>query len=167
MFHVPEFEELGIDGLPYHEEPPESPISTPELMKEYPLVLTTGARIWGFFSSEHRQVPEMRALNPDPITEIHPDTAQKLGIQDGDWVWIENRHGKCKQRARLTNTIDRRVVHSQHGWWFPEKPGPSPSLFGVMESNINLLLPWGQQGPTGFCAPYKGGICRVRKVEEV
>lgn len=167
MFNVPAFEELGIDGLPYHEEPPESPISTPGLTKEYPLILTTGARSWGLFHSEHRQVPEMRALHPDPITEIHPDTAQELGIQDGDWMWIENRHGKCKQKARLTSTIDRRVVNSQHGWWFPEKPGPSPSLFGVMESNINLLLPWGGQGPTGYCAPYKSGICRVRKVEDI
>ena len=167
MFYVPAFEELGLDGLPYHEEPPESPISTPELAQEYPLVLTTGARSWGLFHSEHRQVPEMRALHPEPITELHPETAQRLGINDGDWVWIENRHGRCKQRVRLTTTIDPRVVNSQHGWWFPEKPGPSPSLFGVWESNINLLLPFGQQGPTGYCAPYKSGICRVRKVEEV
>jgi anaerobic selenocysteine-containing dehydrogenase len=167
MFNVPAFEKIGLDGLPYHEEPPESPVSTPELFQEYPLVLTTGTRSWGLFHSEHRQVPEMRALHPDPLTEIHPETAQMLGIKDGDWIWIENRHGGCKQKAKLTSAINPRVVNSQHGWWFPEKPGPNPSLFGVWESNINLLLPFGQQGPTGYCAPYRSGICRIRKLEEV
>jgi anaerobic selenocysteine-containing dehydrogenase len=166
MLYNPSFEKIGVDGLPYYEEPPESPISTPELAKEYPLILTTGARLWGFFSSEHRQIPELREIHPDPIMEVHPETAQKYGIKEGDWVWIENNHGKCKQKARLTATLDKRVVHAQHGWWFPEKAGPGPSLFGVWESNINQLVPFGQQGPTGWCAPYRGLICRIRKVQE-
>ena len=165
MFYILRFENMGLDPLPYYEEPPESPISTPELAKEYPLVLTTGASLWGFFHSEHRQIPEMREINPEPIVEINPETARKYGIKEGDWVWIENSHGKCKQRARLTPTIDS-VVHSQHGWWFPEKPGPEPSLFGVWESNINLLVPLGLVGETGYCAPYKSQICKVYKVEE-
>ena len=32
-------EKMGYDPLPYFKEPGESPISTPELAKEYPLVL--------------------------------------------------------------------------------------------------------------------------------
>ena len=99
--------------------------------------------------------------------QIHPETARELGIEDGDWVWIENRHGRCKQKATITPTIDPRVVNSQYGWWFPEKPGPSPSLLGAWESNINLLVPFGQQGPTGYGAPYRSGICRIRKVGDV
>ncbi|MFC1995902.1 molybdopterin-dependent oxidoreductase, partial [Chloroflexota bacterium] len=165
MFYVPAFEAAGLDPLPYYEEPLESP-STLELAKEYPLVLTTGARTWGFFHSEHRQIPEMRELNPVPVMEIHPATAQPLGIRNGDWVWIENSHGRCKQMAKLTPTIDPRVVHAQHGWWFPEKPGPEPSLFGVWESNPNLLTPWGAVGPSGYGAPLKNQICKVYKVKE-
>ena len=42
-------EMLGYDPLPYAEEPPESPISSPELAQEYPLVLTTGGRSQYFF----------------------------------------------------------------------------------------------------------------------
>jgi anaerobic selenocysteine-containing dehydrogenase len=166
LFSVPYFKTIGLDSLPYYEEPPESPVSTPDLAREYPLILTTGARSWAFFNSEQRQVPELREVHPDPITEIHPATAQKYGIQDGDWIWIENMRGKCQQKARLTATIDERVVHAQHGWWYPEKPGPAPSYFGVWESNINLLVPFGQQGPSGFCAPYRCGICRIAKVQE-
>jgi len=130
------------------------------------LVLTTGARAWGFFHSEHRQIPEMREINPDPVVEIHPDTAAKLRIIDGEWVWIENSHGRCKQRARLTSTIDPRVVNAQHAWWFPEREGPEPSLFGVWDSNINQLMPAGQQGPSGFCAPYKSLICKIYRVDD-
>ncbi|MBW1979223.1 MAG: molybdopterin-dependent oxidoreductase [Deltaproteobacteria bacterium] len=159
------FKECGLDPLPYFKEPPESPVSTPELAKKYPLVLTTGAKTWGFFHSEHRQIPLLRQMNPDPVVEIHPDTAEKLGIKDGDWVYIENKHGRCQQRAKLTVGIHPRVVHAQHGWWFAEKPGPDPSLFGVWESNINLLLPSGWVGKSGFGYPFKSQICRVYKKE--
>ena len=38
-------EELGYDPLPFYEEPPESPIRTPEVAKDYPLILTTGGKI--------------------------------------------------------------------------------------------------------------------------
>ena len=160
------FEKCGLDPLPYFEEPPESPVSTPEISKEYPLVLTTGAKSWGFFHSEHRQIPLLRYMNPDPITEIHPETAEKLGIKDGDWIYIESKHGRCQQRAKLTAAIHPQVINSQHGWWFPEKPGPEPSLFGAWESNINLLLPSGWVGRAGFGYPFKSQMCRVYKKQE-
>jgi anaerobic selenocysteine-containing dehydrogenase len=160
------FKELDLDPLPFYEEPPESPVSVPDMVKEYPLILTTGARTPGFFHSEHRQVAQLRQLNPNPITEIHPDTAKNLGIEDGDWITIENRHGKCKQRAKLTERIHPMVVSAQHGWWFPEKRGPEPSLFGVWESNINLLLPSGWTGRSGFGYPFKSQVCKVYKLEE-
>ncbi len=161
------FEKMGLDALPYFEEPPESPVSTPDIAREYPLVMTTGGKTIAFFHSEHRQIPLLRRLNPDPITQIHPETAAKLGIKDGDWIYVENKYGRCKQRAKLTVGIHPRVVHCQHGWWFPEKPGPEPSLFGVWESNINLLLPRGWTGKGGLGYPYKAQMCRVYRVEEV
>ena len=65
-------EECDLDPLPYFEEPPESPVSTPEIAKESPLVWTTGAKTRAFFHSEHRQIPSLRSMNPDPLTEIHP-----------------------------------------------------------------------------------------------
>jgi anaerobic selenocysteine-containing dehydrogenase len=56
---------VGLDPLPYFEEPVPGPASTPELYGEYPLVLTTGARQLGLFHSEHRQIPHLRALHPE------------------------------------------------------------------------------------------------------
>jgi len=160
------FEKCDLDPLPYFEEPPESPVSTPEVAREYPLVLTTGGKTRAFFHSEHRQIPSLRRINPDPLTEINPETAVKLGIKDGDWIYIESKYGRCRQKARLTDGIHPEVVHSQHGWWFPEKSGPEPSLFGAWESNMNLLLPAGWVGRSGFGYPFKASLCRVYKAEE-
>jgi anaerobic selenocysteine-containing dehydrogenase len=156
--------EWELDPLPYFEEPPQSPVSTPEVFAEYPLVLTTGARRWGYFHSEHRQVPSLRELHPDPTVEIHPDTAAKYGIQDGDWVWIENGMGKCKQRAKLTPTVHPMVVSADHGWWFPERKAEEPELSGVWDSNINLLVPF-DPGRSGFGGNYKALLCKIYKAE--
>lgn len=129
-------EAMGYDPLPYYREPPESPVATPEVAKDFPLVLTTGARIPFFFNSEHRQIRKLRKAHPDPIVEIHPDTARPFGIQGGDWVWIETPRGKIRQRARVTDEIDPRVIHVEHGWWFPEEAGPE---HGIWTSNANVL----------------------------
>lgn len=160
----PLFDVWGFDPLPHHMEPYEGPYSTPELMREYPLILTTGNRLWGCFHSEHRQLPTMREIHPDPMMDINPETAKELGIAEGDWVWLENKRGKCKQIARFNVGLDKRVVRAEHGWWFPEKEGSEPTLFGVFDSNCNNLTTMGVFGPTHYGAPYKSTICKVYKV---
>ena len=160
------FDMWGKDPLPTYTEPPESPVSTPELYKQYPLVLTCGQRSWEFFHSEHRQLPTMREFHPNPKVEIHPDTATQLGIQEGDWVWIENQRGRCKQIATISPTLDPRVVRAEHAWWYPEKPAAEPSLFGVFDSNINNLTTQCVVGDQGYGAPYKNLLCKIYKCTE-
>ncbi|BAE85315.1 molybdopterin-dependent oxidoreductase [Desulfitobacterium hafniense] len=155
------FESWGDDALPYHEEPPYSPYSTPELAKEYPLTLTTGARKYTSFHSEHRQLKTLREIDPNPEMEIHPETAAELGIIEGDWVVIENMFGKARMVAHLTEAIHPKVVHATHGWWFPEKEAAEPSLFGVWESNINTLMPHQHNGKLGFGDTFKSILCKV------
>ena len=130
------FEELGYAPLPYYEEPPESPVSQPDVFEDYPLVLTTGARIPCFFNSEHRQIENLRKARRDPMAEIHPETAARYGIKKGDWMWIETKRGRIRQRAKVTTGIDPRVIAAEHGWWFPEDAAPE---YGVWKSNVNLL----------------------------
>jgi anaerobic selenocysteine-containing dehydrogenase len=134
--YATQFERLGYDPLPSYQEPPESPFATPEIAKDYPLVLTTGARISHFFNSEHRQIENLRKAHRFPLVEINPQTAERFGIANGDWVWIETRRGRIRQKAKLTSGIDPRVIHAEHGWWYPEQPGPD---YGVWTSNVNLL----------------------------
>jgi len=151
----------GLEPLPYHEEPPYSPVSTPELFKEYPLILSTGRRIGAFFHSEHRQIPWLREQSPEPVLEIHPDTAEKYGIVDGGKVCVENWLGKITVKALLTPIIHPDVVMAEHGWWFPEKEGAEPSLFGVWDVNVNQLIPMGKQGKAGLGSPIKSMLCKV------
>lgn len=153
------------DALPYYQEPDYSPYSTPDLCEKYPLILTTGGRNIESFHSEHRQVPSLRKLIPDPLIDMHPETAEKYGIEDGDWVAVENMFGRAILRANVKPIVDPRVVHCTHAWWFPEEDGEAPHLYGMWESNINTLIPEDHNGPFGMGAPYKSIICSVRKVD--
>jgi thiosulfate reductase/polysulfide reductase chain A len=158
--------ELGYDPLPFYEEPPESPIRTPNIAKDYPLILTTGGRFRPQFHSENRQLGMgMREKHPDPLVEIHPDTAKKLGIVNGDWAYIETRRGVIKQRARVTRGIHPKVVNVESHWWFPEQPAQEPWLHGLWQSNANVLT---MDDPEA-CDPLTGGwpvralLCKVYK----
>ena len=135
------FEKMGINALSNFEEPAISPVSTPELAGEYPLILITGGRNRIYHHSQHRQIEELRRQYQNPVLQIHPETALKLGINHGDSVYIETELGKVTQIAGLTEGIDPRVVHADGFWWYPEKPAEDPSLFGVWESNINAIIP--------------------------
>jgi anaerobic selenocysteine-containing dehydrogenase len=134
--HSTVLEKWGRDPLPKYTEIPESPVSTPDLAKEYPYILNAGLRTPTFFHSANRMIPWLRELRPDPIVEIHPETAKKHHIQEGDWVWIESPRGRARQRARLNDGIDPRVVVAEHGWWYPEITTPD---HGWDISNINML----------------------------
>ena len=158
------FEQMGYAPLPSYEEPPESPIGRPDIAKDYPLVLTTGARIPFFFNSEHRQIENLRKAYREPMVDIHPDTAAQYGIKKGDWIWIETRRGRMRQRARLTTGIDPRVIAAEHGWWFPEQPAPD---YGIWQSNVNLLTdnqpPY---DPAMGTYQLRALLCRIAKVAQ-
>jgi anaerobic selenocysteine-containing dehydrogenase len=130
------FEKWGYDPLPTYKEVPESPVSNPEVAKDYPYILVTGVRSPVFFHSEHRMIPWLRECHPDPIIEIHPDTARKHGIEEGDWVYIETPRGRIKQRAKMAPGNNPQVVCIQHGWWFPEI---ETADHGWDRSNSNIL----------------------------
>lgn len=158
-------EDWDLEPLPHHEEPPFTPVSRPDLAKKYPLILSTGRRSPAFFHSEHRMIPWLRQLDPDPVVEIHPDTAAEYDIGSGEWIWVENWMGRCKLKAKVTPVVPRWMVMAAHGWWFPEKSGSEPSLYRVWESNVNQLLPMNAQGKDGLGAPIKHLLCRVYKTE--
>jgi anaerobic selenocysteine-containing dehydrogenase len=151
-------ESLGRDPLPDFIEPLESPVSTPELAADYPLVAVTGSKIEPFFQSELRQLDSQRKRNPDPLVQIHPGTAEALGVEDGDWVWVESPRGRIRQRAALTPAVDPRVAAIQHAWWFPERPPPE---YGWKESSANLLVDPSPVDPIWASEAWKGFLCRI------
>jgi anaerobic selenocysteine-containing dehydrogenase len=154
----------GLDPIPHYEEPPFTPISRPDLAQKYPLILSTGRRSPVFFNSEHRNIPWLREIDPDPTVEIHPDTAKEHHIEQGDWIWVENWMGKVQMKAKVTAIVPRWMVMTAHGWWFPERSGEETELYGLWESNINQLMPMGAQGKDGLGTPTKHLLCKVYKV---
>lgn len=156
-------EMLGRDPLPVYREPPVTPVSAPELAKEYPLILTTGAKIRAFFHSEGRQIESLRKTNPDPLAEIHPDTAKPLGVSDGEWVFIETPRGRIKVRARLTDVVAPDVVSAQHAWWFPEQDPPE---YGCKQSSVNLLFGPMTYDPDTGSESLRSALCKVYPARE-
>lgn len=153
--------EWGFDPLPVYHEPPESPVSAPELAKKYPFILTNH-KVLPFQHSQGRMIGSLRQTHTDPIVHIQTEAAEKLGIKEGEWVYIETPQGRIVQRANLVPAIDPRVVIADYGWWFPEKD--ATTLHGWAESNLNILTysgkPWGREMGT---PTLRGIVCNVTK----
>ena len=109
-------EKMGHEPLPTYTEPRESPISTPELFKEFPLTLTTGTREIEWYHSGHRHLDELRRRNPQPMAQIHPDTAAKYGISDGEPMLVETKIGSLQINARVTDEIMPGMISVPHAW---------------------------------------------------
>jgi anaerobic selenocysteine-containing dehydrogenase len=152
----------GVQPLPVYREPSVTPVSAPELAKEYPLILTTGAKIGCFFHGEYRQIKSLRKRNPDPLVEIHPETAALLSIKEGDWVWIETKEGRVKMRAKLFDGIARDVISAQHAWWFPEDRPPE---YGWKKSSVNLLIGDMMCDPDTGSQALRSLLCKVYRDE--
>lgn len=157
-------ENLGYDPLPNYQEPPESPYSAPELASRYPLILSTGGRVPYYFHSQYRQIHRLRSMQPNPLVQIHPQTAAQYGIKEGDWVWIETPRGRIKQVARFFEGMDERVINIQASWYFPELPAPD---HGLWKSNANVLTDNGPPyDPAIGATSLRSLLCRIHKCEE-
>jgi anaerobic selenocysteine-containing dehydrogenase len=157
-----EMERFGYDPLPYYAESPESPLSRPDLLDRYPLILNTGERSRFFFLSENRQMKSLRRRDPYPIASLHSETAAKYGVADGDWIDIESPRGRITQKAEVTDTMMKGVVNCRIGWWLPERK--DDSTYGLFEVNANVL--------TSMAPPFDPAIgtyqlrallCRIEK----
>ena len=159
-FYSNEAEKDGLDPLPFWKEVPESPVSRPDLKDKYPLILTTGKRIQNFFLSNNRQVRSMRRSRPFPLASLSPGAAEKYGISEGEWIFIETMRGKITQKAHITPELSDNVIHCEVGWWYPEDPSP---LHGAFESNVNVLTigapPYDEMGAYQLRAL----LCRISK----
>jgi thiosulfate reductase / polysulfide reductase chain A len=158
-------ESLGYPAIPAYEEPAWSPESRPDLLAEYPLILTTGNSLKWYYRSQHKHLDKMRKQHPYALLSLHPETAAELGIADGEMVWVETPMGKVRQQARLDEALHPRVVHADSHMWYPERAAEGDAHFGVWESNINAILPDGEDYSdyAGDCY-MRGLLCRISPV---
>ena len=123
----------NYNPLPYYLEPFESPLTD----TEYPYVLTQG-RIPFFHHGTLRNTPYTREMYPYPETWINPETAREIGIENGDWLWLESRRGKTQGRARITKSVAPKVIY-QERFWNPELLDSADPNRAWQVMNINVL----------------------------
>ncbi len=160
-FYSKALEQLGYDPLPQFVEPGESPVSTPELFKEYPLVLTSGYRQPFYFLSQYRNIPWLRSFMEYPTAQMHPETAKQFGIEDGDWIWIESPRGRIRQKARLFPGILKGVVMATANCFYPEEP--AKGFHGLFISNPNILTSNDHLDPMYGSPDLTCLLCKVSK----
>jgi anaerobic selenocysteine-containing dehydrogenase len=158
----------GYPPLPEYVEPAVGPVAQPEVAAHYPLILTC-AKLPQFCHSQHRALPSLRRLVPDPEVDLHPTTAAERGIQAGDWVVIATPHGRMRARARYSPQLDPRVVSAQHGWWQActalGLPGYDPHH--AEGANYNSLISHAAMDPISGAAPHRSYLCQVSKVADL
>jgi anaerobic selenocysteine-containing dehydrogenase len=138
----------GYDPLPRNRPPLESPVGTPELAQDYPLILNAGHKVGVYTHSRHRTLPSLRQREPEPVAEINPRTAQELGVADGDRVRVESPRGAITLTAWVTEDIRPGVVGLVHGW---------------DEANANLLTDHENTDPVLGCPSLRAALCRLEK----
>jgi anaerobic selenocysteine-containing dehydrogenase len=94
-----------------------------EMVKKYPdntFLCTSGSRQPVYFHSEHRQLPWCRELWPSPRFEINPNDAARLGLEQGDWIWVRTPWGAIREVVDLYYGIKEGTTNANHAWWYPE-----------------------------------------------
>jgi len=114
-------------GVPEHVPNYESAVSSPELARRFPLaMISPPAR--HFLNSSFVNVKSLRAIEGEPIVEIHADDAVPRGITSGARVRIFNDRGEYRCKAEVSNRARPGVVNGLGVWW---------RKFGVDGTNVN------------------------------
>ncbi len=163
-FKSQHLESLGYDGLPVFREPGESPVSTPDLYKEYPIVMSSGYRQPFYFLGQYRNIPWLRSFMEFPTCQLHPDTAKLYGVEDGDIVWIESPRGRIRQKLRTFPGIKKGVLMATANCFYPEEP--PEGYHGVFVSNPNVLTSNDHLDPMYGSPDLTCLICKVYKAKD-
>jgi anaerobic selenocysteine-containing dehydrogenase len=116
-------------GLPRHVPNHECAEATPALAARYPLaMISPPAR--HFLNSSFVNVKSLRAIEGEPLVELHPQDAAVRGITDGALVRLFNDRGEYRCKAEVTERARPGVVNGLGIWW---------RKLGVDGRNVNEL----------------------------
>ncbi len=154
--------DIGQAPLPEYVEPAVSPRSRPDLAKNFPLVLTS-AKSTLFCHGQHRNLPSLRARQPDPRVELHPTAAAARGVADGDWVRVTTPRGGMRARACFNASLDPAVVCAQHGWWqaCDELDLPAFPALGKGTANYNAMIDNSCNDPISGSIALRSSLCEI------
>ena len=85
--------------------------------EEYPLILTSGRVVYQYLSgNQTRRIGFLVQQCPEPYVEIHPETAMKLKINDGERVRVVSRRGEGVFPALVVRTIRPDTIFIPYHW---------------------------------------------------
>ncbi|MFH1953092.1 MAG: molybdopterin-dependent oxidoreductase [Pseudomonadota bacterium] len=82
----------------------------------FPLCLSTGGNLPCYVHWQYRYIPRLRKMAPEPVFEVHPDTAREYGLTDGRMGEIRTRTGSIRLKTHVTNSIRPDTLHLSQGW---------------------------------------------------
>ena len=147
----------GYDPFPYYKDK----YPSQDIMEEYPFILTDGRHL-AIYHGQGLNLPTRRKMVPDPILELHPGTAEGLGLNSGDWVWVETYQNRerCKRKVRLEEGLHPKVVWGYSHYFYPERQ----QWHGMLEPSINLVHTMEPPYDPIVGATYVRGVpCKVYK----
>lgn len=108
-FYSKQLKDKGYDPLPVYTEPEDKPTS--EFL--FYLIAWKQAEHTHTRTFNNEWLMEMKDDNP---LWMNTETGNKLGLKDGDEIWIESVFAKAKGRVHLTQGIHPEVVGLHHGY---------------------------------------------------
>ncbi len=149
------FEKNGYDPLPHYREPAESPLSQPDLAREYPLICMNGIKSVLYSHTQFRTLSLLRDILPEPWVELHPEKAAELGIAEGDRVLMTSPRGQVRLKAKISAGVSApNVVFSTYGWGQAYVGGPV----------TNYLSPGDPRDPISGSTGSHAFLCRIEKI---
>jgi anaerobic selenocysteine-containing dehydrogenase len=116
-------------GIPDHVPNHECVETDPALARRYPLaMISPPAR--HFLNSTFVNVKSLRAIEGEPLVEIHPDDAAPRGIRSGQIVTLFNDRGRYRCKAEVSERARPGVVIGLGIWW---------RKMGLDGTNVNEL----------------------------
>ncbi|WP_372672212.1 molybdopterin oxidoreductase family protein [Amycolatopsis kentuckyensis] len=73
---------------------------------EFPLQATTGRVLQHYQSgAQTRLIKELNDVVPEAFVEVHPDTAKRAGLEEGDSARIRSRRGETTAKVRFVQSL--------------------------------------------------------------
>jgi assimilatory nitrate reductase catalytic subunit len=100
-----------------HFHPVEQPGAAELPDDEFPYYLTTGRVLRQYQSgTQTRRVAALSEAEPEPVAEMHPTLAQRVGVRSGDKIRLRTRRGEVVMTARTDSGIRPDTVFAPFHW---------------------------------------------------
>ncbi len=148
----------SYEPLPIYIEPEEGPLTAPQLYKQFPLIMNSGARMQTTFRSQHLHISGLVKIQDKPLVLINPWDAAERCITSGDKVMVSTRRGQVAFYADVTDNVLPGQVEVNMG-------GGNPAQVKAWrQANINLLTDADNRDEISGFPVYKALLCQVEKV---